>query len=149
MSVTPMLIGGRWRAAASGRTEEITSPYSGSVVGVVPRAGLEDVPEAVAGAERGAAIWRRTPAHERMRVMLRAAEVVEQRVGELAATITAENGKTITEATTEASRCADTIRVSAFEGAHLYGDSLPLDANPGTGLDKDRKSTRLNSSHNR
>ena len=30
----------------------------------------------------------------------------------------------------------DLIRLSAFEGAQLYGDTLPLDADPGTGFDK-------------
>ena len=50
--------------------------------------------------------------------------------------ISAENGKSIREATVEASRCGDVIRTSAFEGAHLYGESLPLDAAPGTGFDK-------------
>src|SRR5699024_10126629 len=28
------------------------------------------------------------------------------------------------------------IRLAAFEGTQLYGQTLPLDANPGTGLDK-------------
>jgi len=136
MSVTPMLIGCEWRAAASGRTEDITSPYDGSVVGTVPRAGPDDVHAAIAAAEAGAARWRRTPAHERMAILLRAAALIDGRAAQIADTITAENGKTITEATTEASRSGDTIRLSAFEGAHLYGETLPLDAHPGTGLDK-------------
>jgi glyceraldehyde-3-phosphate dehydrogenase (NADP+) len=81
-------------------------------------------------------VWRRTPAHERAAVVLRAAELAEQRAEAIAATIVAENGKTITEARTEARRCAETIRLAAFEGAHVYGASLPLDAAPDTGLDK-------------
>src|SRR6185295_9036037 len=36
----------------------------------------------------------------------------------------------------EAARSGDLIRLAAFEGTQLYGDSLPLDANRGTGLDK-------------
>ena len=55
---------------------------------------------------------------------------------QIAATISAENGKTITEATVEAGRSGDLIRLSAFEGTQLYGDTLPLDANKGTGFDK-------------
>jgi len=136
MPVTPMLIGGEWRAAASGRTEDITSPYDGSVVGTVPRAGLEDADAAVAAAEAGARTWRWTPAHERMQIMLRAAELVDERAAEIAKTITTENGKTLAEATTEASRSGDTTRLAAFEGAQLYGHTLPLDAHADTGLDK-------------
>ncbi|MFL6225588.1 MAG: aldehyde dehydrogenase family protein, partial [Actinomycetes bacterium] len=132
-----MLIGGRWRpAAGAGRTEDVTSPYDGSVVGTVPVAGTDDVEAALRAAEHGASTWRRTPAHERMRVLLRAAELADERAEETARLISGECGKTITEARGEAARSGDLIRLAAFEGTQLYGDSLPLDANPGTGQDK-------------
>jgi acyl-CoA reductase-like NAD-dependent aldehyde dehydrogenase len=131
-----LLIGGQWRGNQSGEIEEVRSPYDGSVVGTVPTAGPEEVEAALVAAERGAVTWRRTPAYERMRILLRAAELADERTAQIAATISAENGKTITEATNEASRSGDLIRLSAFEGAHLYGHTLPLDANTGTGLDK-------------
>jgi acyl-CoA reductase-like NAD-dependent aldehyde dehydrogenase len=132
-----MLIGGRWRpAAGAGRREDVTSPYDGSVVGSVPVAGPGDVEAALGAAERGAQTWRHTPAHERMRILLRAAELADERAPQTARTISAENGKTITEATTEAGRSGALIRLAAFEGTQLYGEGLPLDANPGTGQDK-------------
>jgi len=132
-----LLIGGHWQARSStGATEEITSPYDGSVVDTVPTAGPDDVERALAAAERGAVTWRRTPAHERMRILRRAADLADERTSEIARIITAENGKTITEATGEAARSGEIIRLAAFEGTQLYGDTLPLDANPGTGLDK-------------
>ncbi|MGA3220086.1 MAG: aldehyde dehydrogenase family protein, partial [Acidimicrobiales bacterium] len=131
-----MLIGGRWSKAASGFVEDVISPYDGATVGQVPVAGVADVEAAMAAAQVGAATWRATPAHERMRILMRAADFADERALELARTITSECGKTITEATGEAKRSGDIIRLSAFEGAHLYGDTLPLDANRGTGLDK-------------
>jgi glyceraldehyde-3-phosphate dehydrogenase (NADP+) len=131
-----LLIGGQWRPAASGQVEEIRSPYDGSVVGTVPIAGSEDVEQAMAAAERGARTWRRTPAHERMRILRRAAQLADERTAEIARILTAENGKTITEATNEASRSGEIIRLAAFEGTQLYGETLPLDANQGTGFDK-------------
>ena len=131
-----MIIGGERRPAASGAVDEITSPWDGRVVGTVPRAGPADAEAAVAAAAEGAVWWRRTPAHERLRILLRAADLVDERTASIAALISAENGKSIREATVEASRCGDVIRMSAFEGAHLYGESLPLDAAPGTGFDK-------------
>ena len=137
MALTPMLIGGDWRpAVGTGLTEDVTSPYDGSVVGTVPMAGGEDVEAALTAAEAGAARWRGTPAHARMKILLRAAELADQRAGDIARTISAEAGKTITEATKEASRSGEIIRLAAFEGTQLYGDTLPLDANQGTGLDK-------------
>src|SRR5215216_3543901 len=71
-----------------------------------------------------------------MRILLRAAELADERAEHTARTISAETGKTITEARGEASRSGDLIRLAAFEGTQLYGDSLPLDANRGTGQDK-------------
>lgn len=131
-----MLIGGKWAPAASGSREEITSPFDGATAGTVPVAGPPDVDAALTAAQAGAAIWRRTPAHERMRILLRAAELADERAAEIARLISTENGKAFTEAAGEAGRSGDIIRLSAFEGAHLYGDSLPLDASRGTGLDK-------------
>jgi acyl-CoA reductase-like NAD-dependent aldehyde dehydrogenase len=131
-----MLIGGTWSPAASGAREDIKSPYDGTVVGSVAVAGLADVDAALAAAERGAATWRATPAHERARILLRAAALADERAGEVARLISGETGKTVTEATGEAGRSGELIRLAAFEGAHLYGDTLPLDANRGTGLDK-------------
>jgi acyl-CoA reductase-like NAD-dependent aldehyde dehydrogenase len=114
----------------------VTSPYDGSVVGTVPVAGTDDVEAALAAAEHGAQTWRHTPAHERMRILLRAAELADERAAGIARTISAETGKTITEATTEAGRSGALLRLAAFEGTQLYGEGLPLDANPGTGQDK-------------
>ena len=80
MDLTPMLIGGEWRATAStGRAEDVTSPYDGTVVGTVPVAGIDDVDTALTAAEAGAVMWRRTPAHERMQILLRAAEIADER----------------------------------------------------------------------
>src|SRR4051812_49746695 len=135
---TQLLIGGRWIDARSGAIEQVHSPFDGSVVGEVPTAGPADVEPALAAAERGATIWRQTPAHERMRILLRAAELADERTADIARIISAENGKTITEATVEAGRSGGLIRLSAFEGTQLYCGTLPLDANNGTGLDQNR-----------
>lgn len=130
------LIGGRWAASQSGREEEVTSPFDGAVVGSVPIAGQADVDAALTAAVRGAQVWRNTPGHERMRILLAAATLADERAEAVAQTISAEAGKSITEARGEASRSGEMIRLAAFEGTQLYGDSLPLDANRGTGFDK-------------
>ena len=101
-----MIIGGERRAAASGAVDEITSPWDGRVVGTVPRAGPADAEAAVAAAVEGAVWWRRTPAHERLRILLRAADLADERTAAIAELISAENGKSIREATVEASRAA-------------------------------------------
>ena len=131
-----LLIGGEWRESASGARHEVRSPYDARTVGEVAVATEADVDAAISAAERGAATWRRTPAHERAAILFRAAELADARAEQLAATISAENGKPLAEALGEARRSGAIIRLSTQEGTQLYGDSLPLDANPGTGQDK-------------
>ncbi|MBT2225285.1 aldehyde dehydrogenase family protein [Nonomuraea sp. NEAU-A123] len=131
-----LLIAGEWVPSAGGRVEEVRSPYDGHVVGQAAIADTSDVDKALAAAEHGAAVWRELPAHARLTILMRAAALVDERAEEIAALLSAENGKTITEARGEVGRAGDMIRLAGYEGTQLYGQTLPLDAHRGTGLDK-------------
>ena len=126
-----MFVGGEW--VEGSRQEELRSPYSGEVIDTVPVAGIEEVERALGVAVVGAQRQRRTAAYERQAVLRRAGDLADERVEDLAQTICLETGKTLAEATAEASRAGDLLRLSGFEGAQLYGDSLPLDAHRGAG----------------
>lgn len=116
--------------------EDIRSPFDGRVVGQVPVATLGDVDTAITAAVRGSEIWRRTPAHIRFAILNKAATLADERQEEIAQIISSENGKSLVEARGEASRSGEIIRLAAFEGSQLYGATLPLDANKGTGIEK-------------
>lgn len=131
-----LIIGGIDTAPASRTFEEIRSPYSSDVVGEVPVAGLDDVEAAISSAVKGFEIWRRTPAHERFAILIKAATLADERQEQIAQIISGENGKSLMEARGEAGRSGEIIRLAAYEGAQLYGETLPLDANKGTGFDK-------------
>ncbi|MCP2046660.1 aldehyde dehydrogenase family protein [Paenarthrobacter histidinolovorans] len=131
-----MLIAGNWRNATDGGTEEVRSPFDGRTIDTVPVATVKDAQDALNRAEIGAHLQRTTPAHVRVDILLRAAALADERAEDIAQTISAETGKPITEARGEASRSGNIIRLAAYEGSQLYGSTLPLDANAGTGLDK-------------
>ena len=116
--------------------EDIKSPFDGSVVGQAPVATIADVDNAITKAVSGADLWRHTPAHIRSAILFKAATLADERSEEIAQLISGENGKSLLEARGEASRSGEIIRLAAFEGSQLYGSSLPLDANKGTGLEK-------------
>src|SRR5437764_338117 len=56
-----------------GAVDEIRNPYSGEIVGAVPQASAADVEAALAAAVDGAAAMRRLSAHERQKLLERAA----------------------------------------------------------------------------
>jgi glyceraldehyde-3-phosphate dehydrogenase (NADP+) len=128
-----MYVAGEWTSAAS--EDEIRNPWSGETVDTVPRATASDVDAALAAAVQGAAAMRRLPAHERVAILERAADLVEDACEEIARTITAEEGKPLSEALGEARRGPALFRLAAAEGARMHGETLPLDASPG-GEDK-------------
>ena len=121
-----MLIAGEWVDGAG--STEITSPYSGETIDTVPSARPADVERALDAAVEGARQMALLTAYERSSLLLRAASLLEERVEEIAQIISREEGKPITEARAEAGRCPDMLRLCAFEGSQLRGESLPLDA---------------------
>lgn len=136
MGCKELLVDGTWTAPAAGTYEDVVSPFDARIVGTVAVADTSDVNRAIDSAVRGAKTWRNTPGHERMAILLKAAELADDRAEEIANIISAENGKSLLEARGEAGRSGEIIRLAAFEGTQLYGETLPLDANKGTGFDK-------------
>ena len=124
-----MYVAGEWRGSSV--EDEIRNPYSGEVVGTVPRASPDDVELALGAAVAGAAAMRRLSTYERARILDRAADLVEEATEELARTISAEEGKPLAEGLAEARRIPDLIRLSASEGARMHGETIPLDAAAG------------------
>jgi glyceraldehyde-3-phosphate dehydrogenase (NADP+) len=129
MSERQMYLAGDWVGGPA--RQEVRNPYSGDVVAVVPRAGAAEADRAVAAAVEGARQMRALAAHERAAILDRAAAIADERVEELAQTITTETGKALAEARGEAGRAGSILRVSAHEGATAAGEVLPLDASPG------------------
>lgn len=136
MAHSALIIGGTHREPHSAQFEQVRSPFSGNTIGEVALADLQDVEDALAEATKGFNIWKRVPAHERFAILMQAAALADERQEAIAQIISGENGKSLVEARGEASRSGEIIRLAAFEGAQLYGDTLPLDANKGTGFDK-------------
>ncbi len=124
-----MFVNSRWMD--KDEKVEVLNPYDGSVIDTVPRAGSGDVQAALATAARGAGIMAAMPAHERYRVLHRAAELMAERQEDFGQTISAEEGKIISEGRGEAARAVDTMTLSAEEAKRLYGETIPLDGATG------------------
>lgn len=92
-----MLVGGEWCGAVGGAAEVVRSPFDGHSVGSVPVGGVEDAAAAIDVAEVAARLQRETPAYERFAVLLRAADLADERAEDIAQTLSAESGKPISD----------------------------------------------------
>jgi acyl-CoA reductase-like NAD-dependent aldehyde dehydrogenase len=134
--VPEMLIGGEWRTARAHEEIDVVNPATEEVVDTVPAAGTEDVELAVATAERAFAEWSRTDVEKRAAVLARAAELIHERAQELAAKLTAEQGKPLAEAIGEVSHLAHGVRFYAEAATKVRGayQDLPSTLGPAYGM---------------
>lgn len=109
----------------------VVAPYSRETVDTIPQATLQQVEQVLGAAQRGAKAMAKLTAHERSQILLRAADLLEKSVEEIARTISLEEGKPLSESRSEASRTPDMLRLCAFEGSQLRGETLPLDSQGG------------------
>jgi succinate-semialdehyde dehydrogenase / glutarate-semialdehyde dehydrogenase len=114
---------------------EVVNPATEDVVGTVPSATPEDVELAVATAKRAFPGWAATDVEARAHVLARAAELIEERAKELAAVLTAEQGKPIAEARGEVTHLAHGVRYYAEAATKVRGayQELPSAFGPAYG----------------
>ena len=120
-----LLAAGDW--IDTGEWIEVRSPYDDTVVGRVAKGNAALVNRA---AEAGQAAFETAdfPQHARAAVLDRAAELVGERLEDLAQTISLEAGKPLKTARAEAARCVDTLTFSAIEARKLTVGTVPMEA---------------------
>ena len=120
-----LLIGGRWVGAESEERFDVTNPATGEVVGTVPDGSEADVQGAIDAAADALEGWKSLPAIERARVLRRSADVIRERRDEIAAVMTAEQGKPLAEAAGEVEYAANFLEWFGGEAERVYGQVVP------------------------
>jgi aldehyde dehydrogenase (NAD+) len=118
-------IDGAWAAGSLG-TLPMENPSHGTTIGEIARSGADDVDRAVGAARasvRGA--WGRTAAAERGRLLAHAARVIEAHQAELAEIESADCGKPISQAQSDARLCARYFEFYAGAADKLHGETIP------------------------
>ncbi|MBN9219227.1 MAG: aldehyde dehydrogenase family protein [Mesorhizobium sp.] len=120
-------INGRWRG---GQLPDVPvlDPATEASIGTVATAGVQDLDEATACAERTFWTWRRMRAAERGRILMRAADLLRKRVEPIAHLLTMEQGKPLAEARAEAAAAAALLDWFANEGASHGGGTVSAEA---------------------
>jgi malonate-semialdehyde dehydrogenase (acetylating)/methylmalonate-semialdehyde dehydrogenase len=97
-------IGGKPHTGETARHGEVFDPATGQVTGHVDFASAEDVDLAVATAADAFRDWRSASLSKRTSVMFAMRELLHQRSSEVAAAITSEHGKVLSDAAGEVAR---------------------------------------------
>ncbi len=131
-----MLIGGEWRQAAAHQELEVVNPATEETVDSVPAGAPEDVELAVATAKRAFAEWSRTDVEKRAAILTKTAELIQANAKDLAATLTAEQGKPIAEAMGEVTHLAHGMHFFAEAATKVRGayQDLPSTFGPAYGM---------------
>lgn len=129
LSEQQMFLAGKW--VSGDRMIEVYDPQDNQIIGTVPAATTDEMLSCIEKAKEGAEIAAGLPVHERMTILNKAADYIEQQTEKFARTISREGSKTIREARKEVMRCVQTLRISAEEARRIHGETIPFDQTPG------------------
>jgi len=120
---TAGLIDGEWVPGAN--PLPVHDPASGAWLAEVSGHGPEQAQAAIAAAEKALPAWRARSARDRGLMLARWAQQLRQHSGDLAALMTAEQGKPLAEAKGEVAYAASFLDWYAEEGKRVYGETIP------------------------
>jgi succinate-semialdehyde dehydrogenase/glutarate-semialdehyde dehydrogenase len=118
-----LYIDGKWRKTAS--DVPVLNPATEQEIGRLPHAETSDLDDALEAAAKGFRTWSRTAPVERANVLLKAAALMRERQQEIAAAITTEHGKPLTQARLEVIRGCEFLEWDAGEATRTYGRVIP------------------------
>lgn len=127
MHVYGMLLNGEVRPGRSA-VRPLVNPATGETFAQLAAANAEDLDESVTAATRAfrGSGWRTSAPLDRSRVLFRAAEIMRERVEEIAVTETRNIGRPIRETRSNVVLGADDLAFYASATTHLRGATIPM-----------------------
>jgi malonate-semialdehyde dehydrogenase (acetylating)/methylmalonate-semialdehyde dehydrogenase len=131
MRITHFVNGNSWNGKAD-RTGEVFNPATGEVTGHVDFASNAVVDEVVASAQKAFEEWRSTSIAKRTQILFAFREILNARKEEVAALITAEHGKVLSDALGEVTRGQEVVEFACgiahlLKGGYTEGASTDVD----------------------
>ncbi|MDG1956975.1 MAG: CoA-acylating methylmalonate-semialdehyde dehydrogenase [Candidatus Binatia bacterium] len=122
MEQIPHWIAGKRVASTSGREAPVYNPATGQARGQVGLASLEEVDAAVAAAQAAFPAWRATSLSQRAEVLFRLRALIDARRDQIAAVLTAEHGKVLSDSLGEIARGLENVEFACGIPQLLKGD---------------------------
>jgi len=117
-----LLIGGKLIESKTTQWRDVVNPATQEVLARVPFATLDEMNAAVASAKEAFKTWRKTPIGARARVFLKYQQLIRENMKELAAILTAEQGKTLPDAEGDVFRGLEVVEHAASIGNLQLGE---------------------------
>ncbi|HMK13119.1 MAG TPA: CoA-acylating methylmalonate-semialdehyde dehydrogenase, partial [Acidimicrobiales bacterium] len=114
-------VGGKVVPGTSGRSGPVFDPATGEQTGAVDFASAAEIDAAVEEASAAFPAWRSASLSQRAEVLFRFRELVDRHRAELAASITAEHGKVLSDAAGEVARALEVVEFACGLADHLKG----------------------------
>lgn len=117
-----LFIGGTWMTGLAGSVSNV-DPGNGRTIGAVSLANANQVDAALAAAATAFPAWSATLPSGRGQILVRASQLLAERLDEAAATILLETGKTAADARGEILRAIDNLRWNGEQAPRIQGAS--------------------------
>ena len=131
MRITHFVNGNSWNGKAD-RTGEVFNPATGEITGHVDFASVAVADEVVGAAQKAFEEWRGTSLAKRTQILFAFREILNARKEEVAALITAEHGKVLSDALGEVTRGQEVVEFACgiphlLKGGYSEGVSTEVD----------------------
>mgnify|MGYP000464775996 FL=1 len=117
-----LYINGEWKNTVTGYISQDKNPADDSIFAQVHFAGREEVDEAIASAQKAWKPWANTAADEKERILLKAADWMQEHIDEVADVLMGESGSAFGKAYFEAGFAVDILRAAAGECRRVFGE---------------------------
>ncbi len=119
-------VGGKWVESKGKDFLSVTNPSLGTEIGRVPLSTAEDVDAAVQSAVAAFPKWSSMPIKERVQVFFRYKTLMEKHMQELAALVSEENGKVMSEAIAEIEKSIEVTEFACSMPQLISGEILEV-----------------------
>ena len=117
-----LLIGGEFVESRTTEWREVVNPATQEVLARVPMATADEVAAAIAAGKAAFKSWKKTPIGTRARIFLKLQQLIREHMKELAALLTAEQGKTLADAEGDIFRGLEVVEHAANIGTLQLGE---------------------------
>ncbi|MFC3608786.1 CoA-acylating methylmalonate-semialdehyde dehydrogenase [Stutzerimonas tarimensis] len=117
-----LLINGEFVESQTTEWRDVINPATQEVLAQVPFATEQEMNAAVAAAKEAFKTWRKTPIGARARIFLKYQQLIRENMKELAAILTAEQGKTLPDAEGDVFRGLEVVEHAAGIGNLQLGE---------------------------